>query len=134
MSAVIYHTMSKIRYELIIDTAATVLQKYRQKQRVSRQKRAKTNDIYEIRRVFDAFCGNTQRNALFPVIIPVSFGEIAEIAGNVRKQLAYIYIKQGGGTKKYEFKSYLAEMWDECMSDTDAHLVVAQKPKKAEKK
>ena len=42
-------------------------------------------------------------------------------------------IKQGGGTKKYDFKSYLTEMWDECMSDTDAHLVVAQKPKKPEK-
>ena len=39
-------------------------------------------------------------------------------------------IKQGGGTKKYDFKSYLTEMWDECMADTDTHLVVADKPKK----
>ena len=39
-------------------------------------------------------------------------------------------IKQGGGTKKYDFKSYLAEMWDECMADTDAHLKVADKPAK----
>ena len=39
-------------------------------------------------------------------------------------------IKQGGGNKKYDFKSYLTEMWDECMADTDTHLVVADKPKK----
>ena len=39
-------------------------------------------------------------------------------------------IKQGGGTKKYDFKSYLQEMWDECMAETDAHLKVADKPKK----
>lgn len=39
-------------------------------------------------------------------------------------------IKQGGGTKKYDFKSYLKEMWDECMADTDAHLKVADKPAK----
>ena len=37
-------------------------------------------------------------------------------------------IKQGGGSKKYDFKSYLQEMWDECMADTDAHLKVAAKP------
>ena len=39
-------------------------------------------------------------------------------------------IKQGGGTKKYDFKSYLAEMWDDCMRDTDAHLKVAEIPGK----
>ena len=39
-------------------------------------------------------------------------------------------IKQGEGTKKYDFKSYLTEMWDECMADTDNHLIVADKPKK----
>ena len=39
-------------------------------------------------------------------------------------------IKQGGVTKKYDFKSYLTEMWDECMADTDTHLKVADKPKK----
>lgn len=38
-------------------------------------------------------------------------------------------IAQGGGTKKYEFRSYLEEMWNECMLDTDKHLVVAEKPK-----
>ena len=37
-------------------------------------------------------------------------------------------IKQGGGTKKYDFKSDISEMWDECMADTDAHLKVANKP------
>lgn len=37
-------------------------------------------------------------------------------------------IKQGGGTKKYDFKSYLEEMWAECMADTDVHLKVAEKP------
>ena len=39
-------------------------------------------------------------------------------------------IKQGGGTKKYDFKSYLQEMWNECMAETDAHLKVADKPTK----
>ena len=39
-------------------------------------------------------------------------------------------IKQGGGSKKYDFKSYLKDMWDECMADTDAHLKVADKPTK----
>ena len=39
-------------------------------------------------------------------------------------------IKQGGGMKKYDFKGYLTEMWDECMADTDTHLKVADKPKK----
>lgn len=37
-------------------------------------------------------------------------------------------IKQGGGTKKYDFKGYLEEMWNECMADTDTHLKVAEKP------
>lgn len=39
-------------------------------------------------------------------------------------------IKQGDGTKKYDFKSYLDENWNECMADTDKHLVVADKPAK----
>ena len=43
-------------------------------------------------------------------------------------------IKQGGGTKKYDFKSYIAEMWDECMTDTDKHLKVADKPAKKDPK
>ncbi len=42
-------------------------------------------------------------------------------------------IKDGGGTKKYTFSSYLQENWDACMADTDKHLVVADKPKKKEK-
>lgn len=42
-------------------------------------------------------------------------------------------IKQGGGTKKYDFKSYLEEMWNECMADTDAHLKVAEKPSSKKK-
>ena len=37
-------------------------------------------------------------------------------------------IQQGGGTKKYDFKSYLEEGWSEYMADTDKHLVVAAKP------
>ena len=37
-------------------------------------------------------------------------------------------IEQGGGTKKYDFKSYLTEMWEICMKDTDKHLKVADKP------
>ena len=39
-------------------------------------------------------------------------------------------IKQGGGDKKYDFKNYLEEMWNECMADTDTHLKVADKPGK----
>lgn len=39
-------------------------------------------------------------------------------------------IKQGDGTKKYDFKSYLEEKWNECMADTDVHLKVAEKPAK----
>lgn len=42
-------------------------------------------------------------------------------------------IKNGGGNKHYEFKTYLQEAWDYCMGDTDKHLVVAQKPVKKEK-
>ena len=37
-------------------------------------------------------------------------------------------IADGGGTKKYDFKSYIQEAWDFCMSDTDNHLKVAEKP------
>lgn len=39
-------------------------------------------------------------------------------------------IADGGGTKKYDFKSYLQENWDFCMEDTDKRLIVAQKPVK----
>ncbi len=37
-------------------------------------------------------------------------------------------IKDGGGTKQYDFKSYLQETWNFCMSKTDEHLKVADKP------
>lgn len=37
-------------------------------------------------------------------------------------------IKEGGGDKHYDFKSYIQEAWDFCMSNTDKHLVVAEKP------
>ena len=43
-------------------------------------------------------------------------------------------IASGGGTKKYDFKSYLQENWDFCMVDTDKYLIVAQKPVKKDKK
>lgn len=43
-------------------------------------------------------------------------------------------IASGGGNKKYDFKSFLQEKWDICMSNTDKHLVVAQKPVKKDKK
>lgn len=39
-------------------------------------------------------------------------------------------IELGGGNKKYDFKSFLSENWDECMKDTDKHLIVADKPVK----
>lgn len=37
-------------------------------------------------------------------------------------------IKEGGGSKKYDFKSYIQEAWEFCMKDTDKHLIVAEKP------
>ena len=43
-------------------------------------------------------------------------------------------IEDGGGSKKYDFKSFIQENWDYCMKDTDKHLVVAQKPLKKDKK
>ena len=42
-------------------------------------------------------------------------------------------IASGGGTKKYDFKSFLQENWDFCMAETDKHLIVAQKPVKKNK-
>lgn len=43
-------------------------------------------------------------------------------------------ISSGGGDKKYSFSSYLKEMWEFCMADTDKRLIVADKPVKKEKK
>ncbi len=43
-------------------------------------------------------------------------------------------IADGGGNKKYDFKSFLQENWDSCMAETDKRLVVAQKPVKNLKK
>ena len=43
-------------------------------------------------------------------------------------------IADGGGTKKYDFKSFLQENWELCMKETDKHLIVAQKPAKKDKK
>ena len=37
-------------------------------------------------------------------------------------------IKDGGGDKQYTFKTYIQEVWDTCMKDTDASLKVADKP------
>ena len=37
-------------------------------------------------------------------------------------------IKDGGGSKKYDFKSYLQEAWNNCMDNTDQCLKVAEKP------
>lgn len=42
-------------------------------------------------------------------------------------------IEQGGGNKKYDFKSYLNEAWEICMADTDKHLKVGDKPVKKAK-
>ena len=36
--------------------------------------------------------------------------------------------------KKKTFKTFIDDVWRECMSDTDKHLKVADKPKKPEKK
>lgn len=58
--------------------------------------------------------------------------KLITVPWNYQKKLEEMneIIKQGGGTKKYDFKSYLAEVWDECMADTDKHLKVADKPAK----
>ena len=37
-------------------------------------------------------------------------------------------------TKKKTFKTFIDDIWQECMKDTDKHLKVADKPKKPEKK
>lgn len=42
-------------------------------------------------------------------------------------------IKDGGGNKEYTFKTYLEEMWNFCMEDTDKCLKVADKPARAKK-
>lgn len=36
--------------------------------------------------------------------------------------------------KKKTFKTFIDDVWRECMSDTDKHLKVADKPKKPNKK
>jgi hypothetical protein len=36
----------------------------------------------------------------------------------------------GEGFQKQTFSSYINKVWNECMADTDKHLVVAQKPVK----
>ena len=36
--------------------------------------------------------------------------------------------------KKKTFKTFIDDVWRECMSDTDKHLKVADKPKKPSKK
>ena len=37
-------------------------------------------------------------------------------------------IEEGGGNKKYTFKTYIDEAWQFCMANTDKHLKVADKP------
>ena len=37
-------------------------------------------------------------------------------------------IEQGGGTKKYDFKTYIGEIWDDCIKNSDRCLKVADKP------
>ena len=54
----------------------------------------------------------------------------------IKKKLDEIntIIASGGGSKKYDFKSFIQENWDFCMADTDKYLIVAQKPLKKDKK
>ena len=40
----------------------------------------------------------------------------------------------GENSKKATFSGYINDIWNECMADTDKHLVTAPKPKKPEKK
>lgn len=37
-------------------------------------------------------------------------------------------IAQGGGTKQYDFKSYINEIWADCIKNSDKCLKVADKP------
>lgn len=42
-------------------------------------------------------------------------------------------IKEGGGDKVWTFTSYIQAAWDECMADTDKHLIVADAPQRKKK-
>ena len=60
------------------------------------------------------------------ITVPWNYTQkIAEING---------IIKSGGGEKQYTFSSFLQENWEFCMKATDKHLIVADKPKKKDKK
>lgn len=37
-------------------------------------------------------------------------------------------IRDGGGDKQYTFTTYLQEVWDACMKNTDESLKVAERP------
>ena len=40
----------------------------------------------------------------------------------------------GDETKKKTFKGYINDIWNECMNDSDKHVVTGKKPPKPEKK
>ena len=40
----------------------------------------------------------------------------------------------GDENKKKTFKTFIDDVWKDCMKDTDKHLKVADKPKKADDK
>lgn len=56
--------------------------------------------------------------------------KIITVPWNYAAKLAEInrIIKDGGGSKQYSFSSYLNEIWQQCMDNTDEHLKVADKP------
>ena len=62
------------------------------KMRVFSKFRAKTNEIYEIRRVFDVFYVIPPQIPSFPARNVLAFGEIGENTRNCWKILANIYI------------------------------------------
>ena len=43
-------------------------------------------------------------------------------------------VAAGGGTKKWDFKSFINETWEACMAETDRCLIVADKPRRKEDK
>ena len=40
----------------------------------------------------------------------------------------------GDETKKKTFKGYINDIWNECMNDSDKHVVTGKKPPKPDKK
>lgn len=80
-----WNSAEMIQYRVKIDENKEIRRVFIRKQR-------RTRAFQQIRRVFKAICGNTQRNLSFSIKFLVSFGEIGENTRKSWKTLAYIYI------------------------------------------